>query len=134
MTLLIVLGVAVATFLTGAAVFFGWYNGIQGILISPILSLFAWQLWPLCFVSVGLMWLIYSTIRPLFIYRVVFVFVCGLLGFTMSYILYGFTTPRSQDIAEPLRLAFTVAGIVAGTLIAISRRILAGKAGGETGS
>jgi hypothetical protein len=105
------------TFLAGSAIFFGWLNGLKGLLVSPLLSIFGWYFWFAAYGLVSATWMWYRPNRSGFSYRIAVLVVSSGAGYLFSLTVLFLLAAKDQSFAEAFRFAATGAGAISACLV-----------------
>ena len=121
-----VASISVATFMIGAAIFFGANAGVGGILFSPILALLGFYYLSPVTALVVAAWTVYSPEWRSWIQQVSFVVACAGIGYGAGIVLGRGSRP---ELVEAFRLACTMCGGFAGFLVSRMKKASAGEGG-----
>ena len=75
-----IIGIALISFLVGAAALFGCIGGLLGVVFSPLLSVLGWFYFPIALLATSVMWTIYRPISTSPARRTGFIAVAGIFG------------------------------------------------------
>jgi hypothetical protein len=114
--------ISLASFLFGAAVFFGYTVGLSAMLLSPLLAVFGWFYLAPVVLFVAVLWVTYNPDRKAIWYRALAVALCMVVGGGFMAIC----GVGSSD--SDWRLGYSLAGALAGGVASASVSLLKKKA------